>query len=339
MQEASQYAFDHSIPLYVTLELTQSCNFSCKHCYNFDRSDEKKMREAKNNLTIEQWKKIIDDVVSEGGFYFSFSGGEPLTSPYLVELIKHVRSHHCIAKLKTNGSLLTRNNIDQLYNAGLYSMEISLYGADEKSYEQFTGVRSLHKILTAIDYARSKGMEITLNILLHKENYWQIGEMVELAKSRGLYFNISEEITDRYDGTGGESLWRLTEDELRWLFESEYKEYFDYDNREHNVQCSCARTVCGVNYRGDVFPCIGAPLFSGSLLKQSFEEIWNDAPTLKDIRQLQREDFASCSQCEFIDKCSRSSGTIYVNTGKYTGCDNDTLKVAQLRTQYFSVKK
>jgi radical SAM protein with 4Fe4S-binding SPASM domain len=183
------------------------------------------------------------------------------------------------------------------------------------------------------------GIDVVINILLHQGNYRQIGEMIDIAKSRGLYFNISSEITDRYDGTGGTSLWRLTEEQNKWLYQSDFSHYFDFDNSEKNVQCSCARTVCGINYKGDIYPCIGAPMFSGSVMKESFSAIWNDSKALNGIRNLTKEDFSECMECELIEKCSRSSGSVYVNTGKYTGCEEQTRKEAKLRKNFFTVKK
>jgi radical SAM protein with 4Fe4S-binding SPASM domain len=77
--------------------------------------------------------------------------------------------------------------------------------------------------------------------------------------------------------------------------------------------------VAGISAFGDVYPCIGAPIASGNLRRQSFHEIWSGSPQLNWIRGLRLDDFPTCKSCEHISHCRRSSGTIYNNTGQYTG--------------------
>ena len=43
-------ALKNCIPLHVSLELTQDCNFHCGHCYNFDRTTQTKAHEKKTLL-------------------------------------------------------------------------------------------------------------------------------------------------------------------------------------------------------------------------------------------------------------------------------------------------
>lgn len=334
MAEAADYAFDHCLPIFTTLELSQYCNFSCKHCYNFDRSDEQKLVSRSSPLSTDRWLTLIDQLVAEGGFYIALTGGEPLTHPDLFTLIDRIREHHCIARVKTNGSLLSKQTAIKLFDHGVYSMDISFYGNDRDTYKSFCGVDLYSSVVSGIRNAIDAGISVTLNILLHRGNYKQLGDMISFAEGLGVEFNITDEITERYDGTGGESLWRLQKDDLEWLFQSPYKDYFMYENKDGNVQCSCARTVCGVGADGDVFPCVGAPIQSGNILEHSFGDIWRRSNELNDIRKLKESDFTSCQGCSLRSSCSRSSGTVYVNTGDYTGCEDFTKLTASLRRKY-----
>src|SRR6202011_3578447 len=56
----------------------------------------------------------------------TFSGGEPLLHPDLDRLIEHVRSRGIIAGLITNGYLLTPQRVNQLNDAGLDHLQISI---------------------------------------------------------------------------------------------------------------------------------------------------------------------------------------------------------------------
>ena len=63
-----------SAPLRVFLDFTYACNLRCKHC--FTCSGNKKDDE----LSFEQKKCIIDQMVDMGAYRISLAGGEPLIS-------------------------------------------------------------------------------------------------------------------------------------------------------------------------------------------------------------------------------------------------------------------
>jgi radical SAM protein with 4Fe4S-binding SPASM domain len=77
--------------------------------------------------------------------------------------------------------------------------------------------------------------------------------------------------------------------------------------------------VCGITAFGEVYPCIGAPVPSGNLRRNSFHEVWSNSPTLRWIRGLTLQDFPACRSCDHMKHCRRSSGVIYNNTGFYNG--------------------
>ncbi len=330
-QEVEEYAFLNAIPLFTTVEVSQECNLSCRHCYNFDRRNK---HTTYNFITLEEQLKALDDLIALGAFYIAFTGGEPLLYKGLFTLIDRVIEQHCIVRIKSNGLLLNTAMIQRLIEHGVYSLDISLYGSNDQEYRDFTGYGVYAQVIEGIKQAKKAGINITLNILLHKGNYRSIDKMIALAKELKLSFNITDEITARYDGSGVDGSWRLEEAELEWLYQSEYKSYFAYDNSSRSVQCSCARTVCALSATGDIYPCIGAPIRAGNIRNSSIAKIWHGSTQLNKIRLLKREDFIKCSKCQFIEKCSRSSGSVYVNTGNYTGCDPYTHLTAQLRARY-----
>ena len=68
----------------------------------------------------------LDQLADLGTTIVTFSGGEPLLHPDLDQLIAHVRSRGMIAGMITNGYLLTRAAREQLNDAGLDHMQISI---------------------------------------------------------------------------------------------------------------------------------------------------------------------------------------------------------------------
>ena len=101
-------------------------------------------------------------------------------------------------------------------------------------------------------------------------------------------------------------------------------------NTPGQYQCQCARTNCGVGQDGTVYPCIGAPIPSGNLHQESFKIIWETSSEFQKIRKLGAKDFKSCGPCSYQSHCQRSSGSMFTNTGNYTGCDPWVLEQAKL---------
>ena len=58
------------IPLEGAVELTNSCNLACTHCYI--REDD-----TKGELSYCQWCRIIDEITEAGCLWLTFTGGEP----------------------------------------------------------------------------------------------------------------------------------------------------------------------------------------------------------------------------------------------------------------------
>ena len=77
-------------------------------------------------------------------------GGEPLTDPDIVELVRYCRELGFVTSLTTNGFLLTRKLIGQLEDARLQVMQISV---DRMTPSAITK-KSFKTVLPKLDYFR-----------------------------------------------------------------------------------------------------------------------------------------------------------------------------------------
>ncbi|MBR2625610.1 MAG: radical SAM protein [Lentisphaeria bacterium] len=84
--------------LVINLHFTNACNFRCKFCHS---------RFEKSNLSLQDWKKIIGNIMKGAKVKrFNLAGGEPLAAPYIRELIDHIHSVGVDCSFITNGYLL-----------------------------------------------------------------------------------------------------------------------------------------------------------------------------------------------------------------------------------------
>ena len=94
------------------------CNLACTYCNEYDK--------VSSPVPIEEMRRRVDHLKRLGTNVVTISGGEPLLHPELDDLIRHIRKRGIIAGLITNGYLLTQKRIEQLNEAGLDHLQISI---------------------------------------------------------------------------------------------------------------------------------------------------------------------------------------------------------------------
>ncbi|MBC7451186.1 MAG: radical SAM protein, partial [Cytophagales bacterium] len=95
-------------------------------------------------------------------------------------------------KLTTNGLKLLAV-LDELYEAGLRSVNISIDALDPGVFKNITGVHDIRSVLDAIDAAIASGMEVKINtVVLKGVNDHQIIPLLEYASARNIPIRFLE---------------------------------------------------------------------------------------------------------------------------------------------------
>src|SRR5262249_32954367 len=146
--------------------------------------------------------------------------------------------------------------------------------------------------------SRDAGLGVKLSFVLTRRNAGQTEAMIALGTELGVPWTFDPQITARYDGSRTDDL-PVAGPTLAALYRGPLRHRIPPPiENPTSVQCACARSVAGISAFGEVYPCIGAPVASGSLRRQSFHEIWTGSPQLNWIRGLRLDDFAACKSCE-----------------------------------------
>lgn len=133
-------------PFTVVIEPTNACNFKCSFCFHSLKSEElKKQGFSQNNLSADQYKKIIEDIMSfpEQIKVLRFSGfGEPLLNKKLGWMVEYAKKLNVAERIMviSNGSLLTNEASDSLIKAGLDELLISVEGLSDEKYKELCSV-------------------------------------------------------------------------------------------------------------------------------------------------------------------------------------------------------
>ena len=105
-------------PLLVQIIPIRRCNIDCGYCNEYDKVSEP--------VPVAVLKSRIDKLKQLGTSVVAFSGGEPMLHPQLDDLIRHIRRHGMMAGLITNGYFLVPKRIEELNEAGLDFLQISI---------------------------------------------------------------------------------------------------------------------------------------------------------------------------------------------------------------------
>ena len=100
-----------SAPNSVVWDITNRCNFKCRHCYV--------EAESGNEVepSTEEAKAIMDQLKEAKVFTLSFSGGEPLLRKDLYDLLQYATKSF-VVDVATNGSLIDEETARELKSTG-----------------------------------------------------------------------------------------------------------------------------------------------------------------------------------------------------------------------------
>jgi len=132
---------DVVLPSIIEFNITGSCNRNCSFC---PVSNPKVYTKTKDSLEVELFEKIVkslQDINYEGKILFS-AFSEPLLHKKVEELIKVVKKYLPNIRLEivSNGDLLTVEKLKKLYDAGLDTINVSMYDGKHQ-IEYFENIR------------------------------------------------------------------------------------------------------------------------------------------------------------------------------------------------------
>jgi pyrroloquinoline quinone biosynthesis protein E len=164
-------------PIGLLAELTYRCPLHCPYC-----SNPLNLSAYNDELTLDEWVRVFTEARTLGVLQLHLSGGEPLQRRDLVELVKQARTLGFYTNLITSALALTSTKAEQLKQAGLDHVQISLQAAEAQTSDMIAGTPSFHKKVAAARLVKALGFPLTLNVVLHRRNIDQIEAILALAE-------------------------------------------------------------------------------------------------------------------------------------------------------------
>jgi radical SAM protein with 4Fe4S-binding SPASM domain len=177
-------------PLFSVWNFTNRCNLKCKHCY------QSAGKGLDGELTLDEKLAIVDQLGENYMPMIAFAGGEPTISDDLVPVLARCRDYQIHTSLATNGALLTPKLADQLTEAGLRYVEVSLDSVNPEKHDRFRGIpgawaKTVEGMKTVV---AAPGLRLGVAMCVHHDNSDEVRDMIEFAIDIGAscfaYFNF-----------------------------------------------------------------------------------------------------------------------------------------------------
>lgn len=285
--EIRKRAAEYGVPVHGHFELTPRCNLDCKMCYVHLK---KEQMNEKEELTLGDWKKIIDQAIEEGMIFASLSGGECLTSPCFDDIYTYLHSKGIIITVLTNGLLLDKK-LRLFRKFPPAYIQVSVYGNSEEQYEYVTGKRCYSIIRENINHAVHYGLPVGIAITPSKY-LKNISDIVQFYKRKHISVTVSQWLMPPYSSTGRKlNDFKLSKEEQveiskEFLVVSENKKIVPYRGtlpkeninksnvKKEGITCAAGRSDFSISWLGIMSMCVALSTPTGYPLEEGFHKAW-----------------------------------------------------------------
>ena len=167
-------------PLWLLAEITYACPLHCVFCYNpVDYT------QHGQELTTQEWIKVLRDARAAGSVQCGFSGGEPLVRDDLEELVAEAHKLGFYTNLLTSGIGFTAERAKALKAAGLDHVQLSFQDSTRELNDFLSHTKTFALKQKAAELIQKNGWPMVLNCVIHRLNIDYIEKIIELAVDLG----------------------------------------------------------------------------------------------------------------------------------------------------------
>jgi len=164
-------------PLWLLAELTYRCPLQCPYC-----SNPVDISRYNNELSTDEWLKVLRDARSMGAMQLGFSGGEPLVRRDLEELVTEARRLGYYSNLITSGVGMDADRVAAFREAGLDHIQISFQASSQDLNDFLGGTSSFEHKRAMARAVKAQGYPMVLNVVLHRRNIDAIEDIILMCR-------------------------------------------------------------------------------------------------------------------------------------------------------------
>lgn len=330
-------------PRIIAWEITRSCNLSCVHC-----RAAAEFGHYHGELSLDQIKATIDDIVTISNPILILTGGEPLMRPDIWDIVDYAHEKGCMPVIGTNATLITDDIAKKMAEHKIPRISVSIDFPTADGHDEFRAQPGcFDQTVAGIKIAKAHGVGVQINTTVTTRNAHLIEEIHDLAESlnvdafhifmlvptgRGSEILAEELPPDEYEKvltwayhrqktsplhfkpTDAPHYYRI----IRQLAKAEGKKVTreEYGLDAMTRGCLGGITFSFISHVGDVQPCGYFDMQLGNVKEQPYSQIWTESKVFNDLRDYSLLK-GKCGACEFKAVCGGCRARALEITGDY----------------------
>jgi len=312
-------------PIHVWWDITQQCNFNCKHCYSNAKKN------VQDELSTEEVFGIIEQLKEVQVCFVYILGGEPLIRPDFSLILERFSEKDIPLMLNTNGWFMNEEWARRIANSSVKHLRFSLDGSTSSTHDDLRGVKgSFERVINGIRICRNMNIpKISCSYTLTSKSVNEIKQTCELLVQLGVdaiqfgplsstgrasnhpELTLSPSDSNSITNTIGECIQQYGQKIQIYSVDGTYDRPYTRLAKRGLIKpdfmgCQAGRTCCCIDWKGEVLPCIlWRNPTAGSLRKTSFKEIWDNSSLFKNLRRQRGDEYTECKSCTYSDVCAR----------------------------------
>jgi len=334
-------------PRIIAWEITRSCNLSCAHC-----RAAAEFGAYEGELSLDQIKVTIDDIVTITNPIIILTGGEPLMRPDIWEIVDYAQDKGAMPVIGTNATLITDEIAAKMAAHKIPRISVSVDFPTAEEHDAFRGqVGCFDKTIEGIRIAKRHGIGVQINMTVTTLNADKVEAVHDLAESLGIdAFHIfmlvptgrGEDLLDKelppaeyervlawayerqktsplhFKPTDAPHYYRI----IRQLAKAEGKKVTreEYGLDAMTRGCLGGITFCFISHVGDIQPCGYFDMQLGNVRQMPFSQIWTESKVFNELRDYSLLK-GKCGICEYKAVCGGCRARALSVTGDYLAAE------------------
>ncbi|HOO97838.1 MAG TPA: radical SAM protein [Caldisericia bacterium] len=172
-------------------DITRKCNLRCAHCRSTSFYEGSNEHEAIRDLTTKEVFKALDSLAEAGIERIHYLGGEPFFRPDMMDIVDYGAKLGIVSSINTNGTLITDEVMERIFNSNLYLLTFSLDGGSPETNDPIRGEGVFKKVtetMKKLDQERKRRKRYIRQIIcsvVTKSNAHEMVKLMDVAHEIG----------------------------------------------------------------------------------------------------------------------------------------------------------
>lgn len=312
----NKYVLPNRKKLFVTsclLEMTNVCNFRCPHCY-VDKCENIK-------LTYNDVEQISNELKELGCSLITLTGGEVFTHPDFIKIYLMLYNKGFIININTNASMLNEDILNLFNLCPPCSIEVSLYGECNASYEHFTKtINQFDRVIENVNKLRNIGIKVVLKNVVTNSNKYIFNDIKKLSSKVGCQFKFDYIVFPNMANRGVYNPEQIdVNDALKFIgYNSSLEEYYlrlySKPRKKKNNLFKCKNNDDAIFITSNKRVCMCLCMQDAGV---KYTKLSDNIIELAKLKNIKLSKISRCKNCKYMPICRYCPGKFEMITGDY----------------------